>query len=222
LTVKFAVKEKQSKKAITVHQAFVAFVHEKTNKELIFVAEPDAATAVYKFDVDMQKSAKDFDGLSGKYNIRLIVGDSVVSNAIDWHLADVTLKLPPSEAKKVKKSELISYDKLPEIKHLFREPEKRPPQVVSDAFTAICLAPILLLLVLWLRVGINFGNLTPSLWTLGFHAGLAGIFGLYFVFWLNLNMFVTLKYLAGIGGVTFLCGNRMLQAMAERRKQKTE
>ena len=51
LTVKFAVKEKQSKKAITVHQAFVAFVHEKTNKELIFVAEPDPATALYKFDV---------------------------------------------------------------------------------------------------------------------------------------------------------------------------
>lgn len=85
-------------------------------------------------------------------------------------------------------------------------------------------------------MGINFSNLTPSLWTLGFHVGLAGriplviarnrivmidiaaIFGLYFVFWVKLNMFLTLKYLAGIGGVTFLCGNRMLRAMADRRK----
>jgi hypothetical protein len=38
---------------------------------------------------DLQKSAKDFDGLSGKYNIRLIVGDAVVSNAIDWHLVSL-------------------------------------------------------------------------------------------------------------------------------------
>uniref|UniRef100_A0A914WBL8 Dolichyl-diphosphooligosaccharide--protein glycosyltransferase subunit 2 n=1 Tax=Plectus sambesii TaxID=2011161 RepID=A0A914WBL8_9BILA len=87
--VKFAVKEKQTKKAVAVHQAFIAFVHEKTGKELIFVAEPDPATSVYKFDVDLQKSAKDFDGLSGKYNIRLIIGDSVVSNAIDWHLVSL-------------------------------------------------------------------------------------------------------------------------------------
>jgi len=38
------------------------------------------------------------------------------------------------------------------------------------------------------------------------------------MFWLKLNMFVTLKYLAGIGGFTFITGNAMLRAMADRRK----
>ncbi|KHN77592.1 Dolichyl-diphosphooligosaccharide--protein glycosyltransferase subunit 2, partial [Toxocara canis] len=76
---------------------------------------------------------------------------------------DVNLKLPAMAAPKVKKSEEINYEKLPEIKHMFREPEKRPSQVVSDAFT-------------WLRVGINFGNMPVSPWVIAFHAGLTGLF----------------------------------------------
>ncbi|VDM30342.1 unnamed protein product [Toxocara canis] len=61
---------------------------------------------------------------------------------------DVNLKLPAMAAPKVKKSEEINYEKLPEIKHMFREPEKRPSQVVSDAFTVLCILPLFLLLIL--------------------------------------------------------------------------
>lgn len=77
---------------------------------------------------------------------------------------------------------------------MFRQPEKRPPAVVSDAFTFICLSPLLLLLGLvsrfcfiilrlvesetfffqWFRIGLNFGNMPGSIWTLFFHGGLAG------------------------------------------------
>jgi len=53
---------------------------------------------------------------------------------------------------------------------------------------------------------------------LGFHVGLGAIFGLYYMFWLELNMFTTVKYLIMIGVVTFLCGNSMLSGLAEKRK----
>lgn len=41
--------------------------------------------------------------------------------------------------------------------------------------------------------------------------------GLMYVYWTHLNMFQTLKYLAIIGGLTFLAGNRMLAQKAVKR-----
>ncbi|VDO87480.1 unnamed protein product [Haemonchus placei] len=111
---------------------------------------------------------------------------------------------------------------MPEINHVFRQPEKRPSTVVSDAFTLICLAPLLLLPVLWLRIGLNFGNMPLNVWTVTFHGSLAALFALYFVFWLQLNMFETLKYLAVVGGLTYIAGNRVLRAIARKRKSILE
>ena len=52
----------------------------------------------------------------------------------------------------------------------------------------------------------------------GFHAGLGAIFTLYLYFWLQLNMFETIKYLVVIGVVTFLCGNSLLATIAKKNK----
>ena len=106
----------------------------------------------------------------------------------------------------------------PEIRHLFREPEKRPPQVVSTAFTGLCLAPIGIMIIAWMKLGVNVSSFPFSLSALGFHAGLGAIFGLYYMFWLQLDMFATFKYLIMVGVVTFLCGNSMLVKIADKRK----
>lgn len=58
------------------------------------------------------------------------------------------LDLPAVPLKKTKKSEEVIYQKRPEIQHMFREPEKRPPSFVSDSFSVICCVPLLILLVL--------------------------------------------------------------------------
>ncbi|VDN26852.1 unnamed protein product [Gongylonema pulchrum] len=193
MEIKFKIKEARTGDSILVHQAFVAFVHKTTRQEIIFVATPDRDNN-YVFDADFEKVAKDFEGLSGKYEVRLIIGDAAVSHPFDWNLVDVSVTLPAVPAQKIKKSERIIYDKLPEIKHMFREPEKRPPQIVSTTFVVLCAIPLLILLIL------------------------VRIFGLYFVFWLRLNMFETLKYLSMIGAVTFISGNRLLRTIAARRK----
>lgn len=41
--------------------------------------------------------------------------------------------------------------------------------------------------------------------------------GLMYVYWTQLNMFQTLKYLAILGSLTFLAGNRMLAQKAVKR-----
>ncbi len=46
---------------------------------------------------------------------------------------------------------------------------------------------------------------------------LAAMLGLMYVYWTHLNMFQTLKYLAVIGSLTFLAGNRMLAQKAVKR-----
>lgn len=104
------------------------------------------------------------------------------------------------------------------FQHLFREPEKRPARFVSDLFSVLAALPLLILLVLWARLRINVSNLSLSLWTLGFHLGLAGIFILFGLFWLKLNMFETVRYLLAIGLVTFFSGNKLLRGIAASRK----
>jgi oligosaccharyltransferase complex subunit delta (ribophorin II) len=109
-----------------------------------------------------------------------------------------------------------------EIKHMFREPEKRPPRFFSDLFTGLCLAPILILFMLWGRLGINASNFSFSLSALGFHGGLGAIFSLFLCFWLKLDMFQTIKYLIPLAIFTFLCGNKVLRFIANKRIEKQE
>lgn len=47
------------------------------------------------------------------------------------------------------------------LQHLFREPEKRPPTVVSNTFTALILSPLLLLLILVSELGHRGRKLFP-------------------------------------------------------------
>ena len=101
----------------------------------------------------MKTQAKTFGNLDGLYNVRLIIGDTNSANAIDWTFADVkvaasTPVAAPTSSSPVKKSQIINYEPLPEIKHLFREPEKRPPQFISDAFTLLCIAPMFILFIM--------------------------------------------------------------------------
>jgi hypothetical protein len=42
----------------------------------------------------MKIHVKEFAGLSGQYEVHLILGDALVSNPINWYFADVQLKVP--------------------------------------------------------------------------------------------------------------------------------
>lgn len=111
------------------------------------------------------------------------------------------------------------YGPKPEIQHTFREPEKRPPVLVSDAFTVLVILPFLLLLALWVAIGVNLSGFTLGLANVGFHSGIALILSLMFsVFWKNMDMFLTLKCLSGVLLLTFLSGHCLLKGFAKRRQ----
>ena len=142
----------------------------------------------------------------------LIVGDKAMQVPISWTLGDISLTFS-GQTKKTKRQERITQPQ-PIIEHMFRVPEKRPPKIVSTAFTVLVLSPILIMIAMWTKIGANISNLHITIPTILFHVGLACIFVLYYMFWVRLDMFHTLKLLVLIGGLTFLGGNKMLADMA--------
>lgn len=218
LIIKFAVKDANSGKSLRIHQAFVKFTNAEENENVLFVATPDGANN-YRLYVDVGSSAPQFHYLSGKYNVTLILGDSKISSATTWTTGIVNLRFPVPEQEIVSEDVASYYLPKPEIKHTFKEPEKRPPVIVSLTFTILVLSPLLILFVLWTTLRINISNFPFTLSAVGFHAGLACIFALFGIFWLQLNMFQTIKYLLAIGIVTFLCGNKMLVGIASKRSK---
>jgi len=112
---KFVVKDKESKDNVRVHQAFVRLVHAKSNAEIVFVAEPDSGS-VYTFELDVGARADDFGGRSGDYAMHLVVGDAVITEPVDWHVADLKLTFPVES--EVPYSEAAGGSLKPAITHL--------------------------------------------------------------------------------------------------------
>lgn len=216
IVLKAVLVDESSGKPMNVHQAFVLLRNKATKEEIIFVAEADSSKA-YKFEMDVGARSQDFGHKSGVYSVELIVGDSLISNSFKWLVADVNLKF----AGDITKETANSYRQpLPEIVHQFRVPEKRPPRMVSDLFTGLCIAPLVLLFLLWGKLRVNISNFPFSLSAIGFHLGLGAILALFGVFWLKLNMFDTIRYLIPLALFTFLCGHRLLRAIAGRSSEK--
>jgi oligosaccharyltransferase complex subunit delta (ribophorin II) len=212
----FSLLNKETRKSVVVHQAFVRLslgVH-----EIFFVAMADKKTHRYKFELDMVTNAEDFAEQSGSYSIALIVGDFALENPFSWDVGTVNLVFPGATVESA--HEDYTYKPKPEIQHMFRPDEKHPPKIISSTFTVLVLSPLAILLVLWVAVGVNVSGFgVGGVWALIFHLGLAGIFVVYYFFWLQLNMFDTLKLLTVLSIPTFLAGNRMLKQIAGANKQ---
>jgi len=218
--MKFSLKDVNdaSSSSIQVHQAFVRL--SSGGRDVFFVADVEPGTGLYKFDMDVGASAKDFSSQSGKYSMYLVVGDALIANPIAWEMVDMQLTFQgePTPATSHQKQ----YEAKPEIVHMFREPEKRPPATVSYAFTVLVLLPVLILLVAWKLLGVNCDGiaLRNPLHVIVFHLTLAAVLALMYLYWTRLDMFVTLEILAALAVVLFLSGNRLLASIAAGRKAK--
>ncbi|CAB3240148.1 unnamed protein product [Arctia plantaginis] len=220
VTLKFNVRDKWSK-PVLLQQAFVRVGSTSGDSETIFVAEPDN-TKAYKVELNVGGIAKHLNYNSGSYSLTIYLGDSAVSNPIAWSVGEVLFNFG-KDANAVGAA-LVSpagphRGARAQIAHAFRSPEARPARLVSDVFACACAAPLLLLLLLWARLGINFGNLplTPSV--LVFHLALGGSLGLYGLLWLQLTMFDTMRYLLPLAAITFLSGHRLLRRLVKDKTQ---
>uniref|UniRef100_UPI00358F6FD9 dolichyl-diphosphooligosaccharide--protein glycosyltransferase subunit 2 isoform X3 n=1 Tax=Myxine glutinosa TaxID=7769 RepID=UPI00358F6FD9 len=215
LALSFKIVDKHSGDMLTPQQAFVRIQSQRSGQEVVFVAEPDPQL-LYHFELDPQERRAQFGAASGTYSVFLVVGDATIDDPLHWHLGNVLLKFSEEDAPPIAKTEKL-YTSKPLIEHMFRQPEKRPTRVVSNAFTFLVLCPLMLLFVLWFKLGVNLRNFTFAPSTIFFHLGLGSMLVLLYMFWSHLNMFDMLKYLTALGLFTFLAGNRMLSQMAAKR-----
>lgn len=212
ISIKMSLKDRETRSLLTLHQVFIGLKSVETREEIIFVAEQDSSKT-YKFDMDISSRGIDFSYKNGLYTMDLFIGDSLISYPFEWQVGEVNIKFSHEANTQL-------YDikrNLPEIQHRFKTPEKLPLRVVSYSFAFLTMIPLLVLIVVWGRTGVNKIYFPFSVNCILFHFGLLSIFALYGSFWLRLNMFETLKYLTPIGFITLITGNELLRKIATHR-----
>ncbi|KAL2470549.1 Dolichyl-diphosphooligosaccharide--protein glycosyltransferase subunit 2 [Abeliophyllum distichum] len=202
------------------HQVFLKLRHE-SGVEHIFVV----GNSGKKFEIilDFLGLVEKFFYLSGKYDIQLTVGDSVMENSFLRPLGHVELDLPdaPEKATRPPPQPIDPYSRYgpkAEITHIFRAPEKRPPRELSLAFSGLVLLPFFGFLAGLLRLRANLKNFprstVPATFAILFHLGIASVLLLYALFWFKLDLFTTLKALGFLGIFLMFVGHRTLSHLA--------
>ncbi|KAJ1417459.1 Dolichyl-diphosphooligosaccharide--protein glycosyltransferase subunit Swp1 [Sesbania bispinosa] len=202
------------------HQAFLKLRHETKIEHIFLVGNTGK-----KFEIilDFLGLVEKLYYLSGRYDIELTVGDAVMENSFLRLLGHVELDLPEAPEKAARPpvppvDPYSRYGPKAEITHLFRAPEKRPPQQLSLAFLGVTLLPFIGFLVGLLRLGVNLknfpGSTVPATFAILFHLGIAAVLLLYVLFWLKLDLFTTLKTFGLLGAFLMFVGHRILSHLA--------
>jgi len=215
IQLKFKLKG-QTNKAIEPQQVFLQLVSPQTKFEYISLAKKDGK-GQYTVHIPLSKTASSLGGKSGIYDFNLIIGDSSISNPINWKIGTLNVKFKAGEIKIED-----PFAKKLDISHKFREPEKRPDKIISFAFTLAVLAPFVVLFAGFAMVGINFGDFPSgqnSMYAYGFHFVLGAILALYAIYWYELNMMQTLGYLAVLLGPFLFFAHKTLNHLAQERSK---
>lgn len=206
--------------AFKPHQAFLKLKHE-TKVEHVFVVGSSGKD--FAIVLDFLGLVEKFFYLSGRYDIQLTVGDAVMENSFLQALGHVELDLPepPEKAPRPPPQPVDSYLRYgpkAEIAHIFRAPEKLPPEQLSLAFLSLTILPLIVFLIGLLRLGVNLKNfptsVVPATFAILFHLGLAAVLLLYVLFWWKLDLFTTLKILGLLGVFLLFVGHRLLSHLA--------
>ncbi|CAI9297351.1 unnamed protein product [Lactuca saligna] len=202
------------------HQVLLKLRHE-TGVEHIFVVGNSGKR--FEMTLDFLGLVDKFYYLSGQYNIELSVGDAVMENSFLQALGYIELDLPKAPEKSTHPppqptDPYLRYGPKAEINHIFRVPEKRPPQQLSFTFLALVFVPFLAFLIGLLRLGVNLKNFptsaVPATFAILFHGGIAAVLLLYVFFWWKLDLFTTLKALGVLGIFLMFVGHSTLSHLA--------
>ncbi|KAG0583342.1 hypothetical protein KC19_3G128600 [Ceratodon purpureus] len=201
-------------------QVILTLRHVESGAKQPYLVSPASEDLGYEHSLEFSKMVEKLNHRSGTYSVDLIVGDDVMENSFLWSLVSLELDLPEGpEGSTASVAPVSKFAPKLEIAHIFRQPEKRPPTYLSMAFLILTLLPLVGFFVGLQQLGVNLKNLPSGGLPLaacgGFHGGIAMILGLYFMFWLKLNLFTTLQILGFLGLFTLVPGFHILSYLAD-------
>ncbi|CAN1131578.1 Dolichyl-diphosphooligosaccharide--protein glycosyltransferase subunit 2 [Linum perenne] len=201
------------------HQAILKLTHESKVEHVFVVGNTGKR---FEIVLDFLSLVEKFYYLSGKYDVQLTVGDSVMEESFKV-IAHLDLDLPEAPEKAPRPPAQLAdpysrYGLKAEISHIFRAPEKLPPKEVSLTFMCLTLLPLLGFIIGLLRLGVNLKNFPssakPATFAALFHLGIGAVLLLYVLFWLKLDLFTTLKTLGIMGLFLLVVGHSTLSHLA--------
>eukprot|EP00123_Amoebidium_parasiticum_P010890 comp20392_c0_seq1/m.25791 comp20392_c0_seq1/g.25791 ORF comp20392_c0_seq1/g.25791 comp20392_c0_seq1/m.25791 type:complete len:327 (-) comp20392_c0_seq1:235-1215(-) len=182
-------------------QLFVRLTNTATGTTKTFASGTAGIARAVTIDLTTKEARKIPEGT---YRVEILAAGQK-TNAVVWTAATVTLQTG-AEAKSDDQTETLK-----ELNYTFEEGPKQPNAFIANVFTLLCAAPFAGLLITWGGIGVNLKGMTLSPSALVFHLSVAGIIGIFTLFWIRLTMFETLYYLAPVSLVAFLSGNQFLK-----------
>ncbi|MQM02164.1 hypothetical protein Taro_034926 [Colocasia esculenta] len=131
------------------HQVFLKLRHESKVEHIFLVGNTGKQ---FKIVLDFLGLVEKFYYLSGRYDIQLTVGDVAMENSFLRAIGHLDLDLPEASEKSTRPpsqpvDSSLRFGPKPEISHIFRAPEKRPPKELSVTFSVLTLLPLLVFVV---------------------------------------------------------------------------
>ncbi|KAF8068876.1 oligosaccharyl transferase delta subunit [Lyophyllum atratum] len=212
LKITFQVVEKESGNGVKPHQTFLRFYDEKSGEEGI---QPVRVTAggKAKFELNMARPPLSLPPTSdAPLQVSLLIG-APTHSPLAVSLFD--LIVPASHPAPVHATE-ASFHPLPEIHHTFRPEQKLPPKPISAVFSAVVLAPWIILLGMWSQVAPRVPHLFSAS-ILPFTLTLGAFEALLVWYWVDLKLGQVLSYGGVLGLVTIFAGRRALSKIGDHR-----
>nr|CCA16092.1 conserved hypothetical protein [Albugo laibachii Nc14] len=217
---------------IRPQQAVLHFTHQMHKNDVYFALESSKTQpANLKVSLQFASLSKTFQYHSGSYNVRVILADVSFQKPIVWDLGTLEVLLAtaaPSATSRLYAKPLLhesdtTFKALPEIVHIMRTQEPRPPVIVSLLFSGAVLLPLIGFAGFVVGSRYNAKKLFKShIFAYGvvFLASLVAIMGLYALFWVRLTFFHLLGYLSFVGSVFVISGHATLKRLAELQVKK--
>ncbi|KAJ2850465.1 proteasome regulatory particle base subunit [Coemansia erecta] len=189
--------------AAVLDQAFVSLRSSATGDEIGLVAK-QTKSGSYRMDLSRKNFRAHFSRGPDTYNVALVLG-SFANGGVFYELGDISIA--GSAKASSKQGEDAAYGPRPEIHHRFAEAQRTPSVVVSLAFTAMAVAPLVALFGVWARLGINASNLKKEAAGSAAFMGLVSAYmALAVAYWVGVKLFPTLAYALALALPTYLVG----------------